>query len=747
MLITAFVVMINLPFSSAQNSSQFLWTKTDRNSLNTKNRSWFPNHYVTFLLQATDMKNFLSNAPLETTVASRLSSFIIELPTPDGNFNRYTLVESPVMEKGLADAYPNIKTYAGQGIDDPTATIRLDVTPFGFHAYVLAASGTTYIDPLEFRNTENYIVYYKHDVPASLNRFHCLMETEEERTELNNDHFRPYQPSSVMSIGNQLRTYRLALAADGEYTTYFGGTVAGALAAMVTSMNRVNGVYERELGIHMNIVGNDTLIIFTNASTDPYTDASGSAMLGQNKHTCDSAILSPNYDIGHVFSTGGGGIASLGCVCGSSKAKGVTGSPDPVGDAYDIDYVVHEMGHQFGASHTFNSTTLNCGGTTRSAPSAYEPGSASTIMGYAGICDPNDLQLHSDAYFHTKSFDDIIAFSQTAAGNACAVITATGNNAPIIAIPTTSFTIPYQTPFKLTATGSDPDGDPITFCWEEYDLGPACNMNTPTGNAPSFRSHNPTSSPTRFFPPLYNILNNTNGTGDIKPAYNRSLSFRCTARDNRSGGGGVTHSPTQITLNIDSTGIPFVITYPNSPTVSWIVGDVDSVTWNVGLTDVTPINTPLVNVYLSIDNGQTFPIVLGAGVPNTGSYVFTVPSNVTNLARIMVEGDGNVFFDINNRAFAITDPSGIHENALSNNIGVYPNPANDIIHFLINTPLSGKCKVMLNDVAGRTIREISIEKNRASVDHSINISDIAKGMYIVHFELPEGVVEKKFVRN
>ena len=743
-IVAGITAIFNLQTSSGQNSTASFWNKTDRKSVSNTNRSWLPNKYETFSLDVSSMKYFLASAPIESTVSTRQSAYIIDLPMPDGNFNRFNLVESSVVEKELADAYPYIKTYSGQGIDDPTATIRFDMTQFGFHGYILSSSGTIYIDPVTLQNTEKYLVFYKHDLPVAQHKFECLVELPDEKRELNNDHFKIYQPSSAMSIGSQLRTYRLALAADYEYTAYYGGTRAGALAGMVTTMNRVNGVYERELGIHMNIIGNDTLLIYTTTS-DPYTDSDGNAMLGQNTTTCNSVIGSANYDIGHVFSTGGGGIAGFGCVCGSNKAEGVTGSPDPIGDAFNIDYVVHEMGHQFGADHTFNSTTSSCQG-NRVSSSAYEPGGASTIMGYAGICDPNDLQQNSDAYFHTKSFDDIVAFSQTGSGNTCAIISATGNHAPVISFPTTAHTIPYLTPFKLTATGSDPDGDPLTYCWEEYDLGPSCNMNSPVGNAPSFRSFNPTSSPTRLFPALYNILHNIDGTGEIKPGYNRSLKFQCTARDNRAGGGGVTHSPTTTLLNVDSTGIPFAITYPNTSIIR-IVGAVDSVKWNVGFTDVAPINTPFVNIYLSFDNGQTFPTILGTSVPNSGSYVYIVPNNVTNAARIMVEGEGNVFFDINNRAFTITDPTGIHENPVSNNVGLYPNPSNDAVHVVINTPSSGKCNILLNDISGRLVKKISIEKNHSSIDQVLDVSDISAGMYIVRFELPEGTAEKKFVKN
>jgi len=745
-----FFLMLVSHMASAQNQSRSFWTKTDAQNVRAAHRSWYPKHFESFALEITAMKGYLSGAPFEQSgTALRQSSFIIELPMPDGSFNRYSLVESPVMESGLAAAYPNIKTYAGQGIDDPTATIRFDVTQFGFHSYVLSANGTIYIDPISLGNTNDYIVYYKHDIPAGLFRSNCLLKTDDEKSDLNIDHQnRLFDPASPQIIGSQLRTYRLALAADGEYTQYFGGTKAAALAAMVTSINRVNGVYEREVGIHMNIILNDTMIIYTNPSTDPYTDSDGSLMLGQNQTTCDNIILSANYDIGHVFSTGGGGIASLGCVCNTNnKARGVTGSPDPVGDDFDIDFVVHEMGHQFGANHIFNSSTGGCGGGNRNGSTAFEVGSGSTIMSYAGLCDINDLQMHSDAYFHTKNFDEVVTFSQSGAGNTCAVTTSTGNNAPVLTMPSPlAYTIPYKTPFKLTASATDPDGDAVTYCWEEYDLGPSTDWNAPTGNAPLFRSWNPTTSGTRMFPKLSKILAPTSiDIGETMATYQRSAAFRCTARDNRALGGGVIHNPTNVTLTIVNTGVGFAITAPNTAGISWIALSTHTVTWAVAQTDVTHINTPNVNIYLSIDNGNTFPITIATGVPNNGSYSFTVPNNPTSSARIMVEGAGNIFFDINDRAFTITAPTGINENTISNNINLYPNPATSEFHYVVNTQSAGKCRITVNDVAGRMMKEFSFEKSQAMIDGVMDLSGISSGIYIVRFDLPEGTVEKKLV--
>lgn len=728
--------------------SKNFWTPiSENNAMRNKARQVVPLKYVTYELDFAALQNYLANAPKEFTPAARSGGLSLAIPFPDGTLKNFTMVESPIMEEGLAERYPDIKTYSGNGIEDKYLFVRVSITPLGFHAMVIAPGNHVFVDPYSKNNLTQCVVYYKKDfvknAPPLTCNFDLVKENEERRNEI--EQARLNNPTTLnRSIGTALRTYRLALAANGEYTAYHGGTVAGALAAMVVSMNRVNGVYESELDIHMNLIANTDTLIFTNSTTDPYDNSDPGQMLGANKTTCNARIGSANYDIGHVFSTGSGGVAYLACVCGSDKAQGTTGISDPVGDPFDIDYVAHEMGHQFGGNHTFNSVTGSCNG-NRAASAAYEPGSGVTIMAYAGICGTDNLANHSIANFHTKSFDEIINFSQLSGGNTCAVITPTGNNAPVINQGLT-YTIPYSTPFWLDGGATDPDGDSLTYSWEQFDLGPAGSWNAPTGGAPLFRSYEPSLTAKRYFPKLANVLANTDTKGEKKPSYARVLHFRLTARDNKPGGAGVTYTDTTYAVNVIQTTAPFAITYPNVTGISWAVGSTQTITWNVGGTDVAPINTPNVNIYLSVDSGKTYPITIASNVPNNGAYTWTVTNNqVINGARVWVEGAGNIFFDINDKNFSISGFVGVNNETALENIQIYPNPVKDNMTVNFGKPLSVDCSLLITDAAGRTIQKETAAKGQTVC--TFDVGKLASGTYLIELSLGTEKITKKITKN
>ncbi|MEP7098326.1 MAG: zinc-dependent metalloprotease family protein, partial [Dokdonella sp.] len=367
-----------------------------------------------------------------------------------------------------------------------------------------------------------------------------------------------------------------------------------------------------------------------------------------------------SYDIGHVFTTGSGGVAYLGVVCDpSSKGRGTTGMGNPIADAFYIDYVAHEMGHQFGGNHPFNGSISNCSGGNRNGPTAYEPGSGSTIMGYAGICGADDLQPHSDPFFHAISLQEITNYTNT--GGSCSVNTTNSNLAPVIntaGLPT-GLTIPARTPFVLSATATDADGaDVVMYDWEEWDLGPQAPLTAgDNGSSPIFRSFAPTTSGARMFPKLSTVLSGVAVKGELLPTTTRTLKFRLTARDVRPGYG--TSQSADVSLSVVNTAGPFKVSAPNTA-VSWAQGSAQTVSWDVANTSAAPVNCSAVDIALSSDGGQTFAYTLASGVANSGNASVTVPSITTTQARVSVSCANNVFFDVSDVNFTIPAGSGTY---------------------------------------------------------------------------------------
>jgi hypothetical protein len=696
----------------------------------------YPDGSRYFTIDLAEVAAWLAAAPAES-FDDPVPGLEVALPLPEGGSERFEIWASPVMHPELAAQYPEIRTYVGRGLDDRTATVRLDTTPAGFHALILSTRRTMLIDPVRVGNARDHVSHFKR-APADLDvesrdAFGCeLVEDPEMVAEIERLVEERNNMPRLRQTGQQLRTYSTAIAATGEYTTYHGGTVALGLAAVTTSLNRVTGVYEREVSVRMQLVANNNLIIYTNGATDPYTNNNGSTMLGQNQANLDAVIGPANYDIGHVFSTGGGGIAFLGVVCvNGNKARGVTGLPAPIGDVFDIDYVAHEMGHQYGAHHSFNGTSGSCNG-NRTGSSAYEPGSGSTIMSYAGICGAQNIQAHSDDYFQVRSYDQIAAFTQSGAGNGCATTTATGNLPPVPVAGYGGLTLPIGTPFILVGTVTDPDGDAVTYCWEEFDLGPAGHPDTPSGNAPIFRTFKPRLQSSRMFPRLADVRNNQHTLGELLPTYTRTLAFRLTGRDNL---GGVAWDATSFA--VDGNSGPFLVT--SIGTTPWDAGFQRTITWDVAGTDVAPVSCSTVNIVLSTDSGSTFGPVLLSGTPNDGSAVVTVPALATLNARIKVEAAGNVFFDMNDADFEITGNATAVQLAAEEAAGldIRPNPFDGraSISFTLDRP--GRAAVDVFDAAGRRVTKL-LDGERDAGAHVLSWSGrddagrrVASGVYFV----------------
>ncbi len=610
----------------------------------------FPKKHITFKLDRTSFINIAETAPRRFR-SSEDSGIVIDIPTPNGELQKFKIQKSSVLHPDLAAKYPGIYSFVGKGVNNPSLVAHLTYsTTSGFNGMILSSEGTYYIDPYD-KSRNYYIVHKRADRDRVEHKFSCL--TDHDHAEHDHDdpkgHFR--------ATGDcNLRKYELAQSCTGEYAQFHindqgvpgsasdATKKAAVLAAMNTTMARVNGVYERDFGITLEIIPNNDLIIYLDASTDPW----GGEYNTTTQNTIDDVIGDNNYDIGHNFNTSGGGNAGcIGCVCVTgSKGSAYTGQSSPKGDLFDIDYVAHEMGHQFGGYHTMGSTSCRSG----SGNTEVEPGSASTIMGYAGICNTN-VQNQSDDYFHYVNIRDVVNYIVNGNGNNCAELITSGNTGPVATSPG-NFTIPKSTPFKLEGTGTDIDGDALTYCWEQNDPeNPGHTAPTTTQTqGPLFRSFRPVAEPYRYFPALPDIIANNTPTMEVLPGVGRTMDFAFTVRDNNSAS-GCTDSDL-ITITVASGAGPFLVTSPNSA-VTYGAGTNQTITWDVAGTTGNGVNCANVDIYFSDDGGNTYPTLLASSVANDGSHEVLMPSSATTTARIMVKCSDNVFFDISNEDFTL----------------------------------------------------------------------------------------------
>ncbi|MCK2083164.1 hypothetical protein HB860_04280 [Aeromonas sp. 3925] len=561
----------------------------------------------------------------------------LTLPLPDGKEVTFNLQAYDLLPSDLAAMYPGILAFKGYDESNPMETGRFDLGPQGFHAMFSHQGRMVFVDPL--RNGEGYAIYYQQDA-------HSRLEEEADRVIGSQAKALARQ---VLVDGNERKRYVIAISAAGEYTQYHGGTVEAGLGAIATLLNRVNEVYQRDVAAEFQLAsGNDT-IIYTDTAADPFqnddNDIDINVLVQQQAQSQAGTKLGP-FDIGHVVNTGGGGLAGLGVLCTAEKSAGMTGSPDPVGDAFFIDYVAHEIGHQFGADHTFNGTTGSCGGGNREASQAWEPGSGSSIMAYAGICGEENLQANSLPYFHSKSIEQMRAHMATVAS--CGTPQRLTNNAPQVAAGN-DYVIPANTPFVLKGAGADLDQDPLSYTWEQIDLGTesfSVASMVDDGSRPLFRFVAPTALPERTLPSLPSLLTNTLAKGEAWPATNRALNFRLTARD---GKGGVASDDMKI--QVVNTGKAFALT---SPLVTPLgAGASQTISWDVAGTNAAPINCSKVELSLTRDEGVSWTL-LASGQPNSGSASVTIPAGNDGTARLKVACSDNLFFAISPLKLSVT---------------------------------------------------------------------------------------------
>ena len=583
-------------------------------------------------------------------------SNIVHIPMPDGSFARFAIVESPIMEPELAARYPQLKNYKAYGIDDPGATGRLSFNPNGFGGMLHTSQGRVFIDLDNSSGRNNrYVMRNKRDA-GSGNAFRCDAYDLDANIGSDLDLITGLglAPRSASRAPGNYLTYLLAVATTNEYWSIFGSDLATTTAINV-DINRVNEIYERDFGIRLILIGNNDAL-YESVDNGLLNNSSALVLIDQTPGWINGRIAVGDYDIGHMFSQGGGGLAWLGAVCDdTNKARGVSGIFSPVGDPFYIDFVAHEIGHQFNADHTFNGTTGSCNG-QRWAPTAFEPGSGSTIMGYSGICDEENLQNFSDATFHSGSIAQVNTFVGAAA---CGVLLPNGNVDPTIVTPGLDYTIPINTPFILDNT-SAMDTDALSYQWDQMDVGASTNnvsFGTDLGNNPLFRSYEPRPAESfRNFPALGTQVNAQFDDAEVLPCKSRTLNFRLTVRDDNSG-----QATDDVRVTTDVNSGPFRVTSHDTPQTVITSNPGMLVTWNVAGTNNAPVSCANVDIKLMTFNNAGYAQysihTLLSNTPNDGSetVIFQNPERTMShsRARLRVECSTNIFYAISDADLVI----------------------------------------------------------------------------------------------
>ena len=759
-LLMLFLLIFAFNQMEAQTGNYWSSSETSKGKIATDKavaRLAYPKEYKLFQLNIEPLRSELFS--IVGTTAKK-QSIIITLPNADGQMEQFEVFEASNFDAELQAKFPEIRAYSGKGITDKYATLKLSIAPNGIQTMVFRTDKENeFIEAY----SQDHTVYSVFNSKREKGKLAWSCSTDDQRMVAD---VTSQIPSTNKSSAGVLKVMRLAQSCNGEYSNYFGATSSAQVGLVLTAFNntltRCNGVYEKDLAVHLNLVASSTNVIYYTPASDPYsTLGNWNTELQKALNTTLTGVATPlatnnaAYDIGHMFgaSGGGGNAGCIGCPCvdgvtagtGATKGRGITSPADgiPQGDNFDIDYVVHEVGHQLGGNHTFSMQESNSVN--------YEVGSGVTIMGYAGITAV-DVAPHSIDTYHAGTIAQIQANLATKTCPVTTVITA--RNATPVSIAGADYSIPEQTPFELRGSATDANaGDALTYQWEEYDdagtvtAANSVALDTKT-DGPNWTSWVPTASPNRLCPQLSSFIINSQfttavGTNDATPikveylhSVARAMTFRLTVRDNSpyvSTAGSEKVGQTafdDMIVSVQNNGTPFTVSSQNAAGITYLGLSTQTVTWVVAGTTAAPYNVANVKIMLSIDNGTTWGYTLLATTPNDGTEVVTIPDGINSVnCRIRVEAIGNIFLNINTTKFTIS-PSLATAAFEFQDFNLYPNPNKGSFDVKLTSASTNEIKINVHDMRGRQVYEKSFS-NTGAFNQNINLNKVESGIYLV----------------
>jgi len=647
----------------------------------TAQRELEPLHYLAYQLDYEALVALMRQAPREFSPEASRRALVVALPTANGSMEDFSILKTSPMAPELEARHPDIITLSAVAINKPGMLARITVTPYwGMRILIARADkGRELIQPVALGQNQFYMVYDAIHEPRDPMMANLITGTDPNLDisylkEQSKPRFSLGEPTpdngQRLETGNvKLKKYKFACACTGEFSQDNGGNKDAVFQKVTSVTNSLNLIYERDLNIRLELIPESYDIIFLDPATDPYPGNTVGEWMNANPLAMLNVLgTADKYDVGHVFArfiTGNAIGVAGGYCCTQSKGRGCSAGNSPYGD-YFFSVVGQEIGHMWGGWHTWNK----CDDLSEPFPNIdrCEPGSGNTIMSYHNACGPDNTGGQGSLYYHTCSISTIRRFVEQEQGATCGTEEVTPNNKPIATTdhPKGLIFIPISTPFTLSGSAIDPDGDVLNYCWDQIDIGPPSNLGQPTGNAPSFIWLPPSPNPSRTFPRIQTVIGNTSTATEVLPTYNRDLTFVLVARDDKPGGGGIGFDT--VNLRATTTAGPFLVSYPNLSSTVWNVGEFQTVTWGVANTNNTLVNCQRVNIKLSLNGGLTYPVSLASNQPNIGRACVQVPNNVTNTARIRVEAADNVFFDISNASFKIEQPSSAGFSICANNL-------------------------------------------------------------------------------